>query len=322
MEKSGFQNIKSCLAPPEQPNHDMVVVSGADSSYFEALMNLAASLKYWSPSRKLVVYNLGMTESEVSQVRKWPNVLALRWPEGIPASYPEHVRENVKNYAWKSIIINETVHEYKSIFWLDAGATFVGSVDLIEEIIQKHGMFLVRGQDDHMYELSHPGTYQWHGFDRETYQTGPHYAGGIQGHVYPSRYIDSVVIPNAECALDKDCISPPNASLLNHRFDQTSLSILAYQPHIRAPHYTEFLAGGLDQLNTNLSASSEPYLMWTARGGCIYYIETRGGKVFVSQEYAMNQYCEAVCGGDKPLPVCATMRSIGKCPPAYEYSYR
>jgi Protein of unknown function (DUF1647) len=266
---------KSCHTPTtsydKQPK-DMVIVTGSNNAYYPALQNFAASLKFWAPHRKLVVYNLGMTELQLKNVQKWTNVHALHWEPGIPANLPPHVN-NLKNYAWKSIIINETVHEYKSIFWLDAGATFTGPIDSIEEIIHRNGIFLVRGQDEDMKRLSHPGTYQALGYDKDTFRKGlnsPHYAGGIQGHVYPSRFIDSLVIPNAQCALDPDCIAPPGSSLGNHRYDQTSLSILAYQTTVQATHYTEYLAAGRDQLNKDLFKPSEK-IMWTSRGNCHFY---------------------------------------------------
>ncbi|KAL3923159.1 MAG: hypothetical protein SGILL_001818, partial [Bacillariaceae sp.] len=235
----------------------MVIVSGADQNYYSALRNFAASLKYWAPQRKLVVYNLGMSALALKDIKKWTNVIALKWEDGIPKSLPSHV-SNLKNYAWKSIIINETVHEYKSIFWLDAGATFTGPIDAIEEIVHRNGIFLVRGQDDDMKRLSHPDTYKALGYDKETFRAevgggkSPHFAGGIQGHVLGSRFIDSIVIPNAKCALQAECIAPPGSSLRNHRYDQTSLSILAYQTTVQATHYTEYLAAGRDQLHSDL----------------------------------------------------------------------
>lgn len=269
---------KSChtfMASYEKQPKDMVVVTGSNTAYYSALQNFAASLKYWSPDRKLVIYNLGMSPLQLKDIKKWTNVQALHWESGIPSTLPPHVND-LKNYAWKSIIMNETVHEYKSIFWLDAGATFTGPIDSIEEIVHRNGIFLVRGQDDDMKRLSHAGTYSALGYDKDTFREGlksPHYAGGIQGHVYPSRFIESLVIPNARCALDADCIAPRGSSLSNHRYDQTSLSILAYQSHVQAPHYTEYLAAGREQLNPDLSKVSEK-ILWTSRGSCDFYYQT------------------------------------------------
>ncbi len=151
-----LQWVRTCQ-PPQPYVSDMIVVSGCNDYYFHGLQNFAASLHYWAPHRKLVLYNLGMTTDQLTEAQEWPNVLAIRWPKGIPSSYPSHVQDDLSNYAWKSLVINETVHEFKSIFWLDAGATFVGPIEPIEEIVQLHGIFLVKGQDDHMKYRSHPG---------------------------------------------------------------------------------------------------------------------------------------------------------------------
>jgi hypothetical protein len=277
--KSNQLNVdprKSCRrrrsTKSQRHNKDMVIVTGSDSMYFSALMNFVASVKYWSPHRQVVIYNLGMSKLQLTEIQKWTNVIKVEWPGGIPKYLPSHV-SNVHNYAWKSIIMNETVHKYKSILWIDAGCTITSPIEEIEDIVHWNGIFLVRGQDDDMRRLSHPDTYRWFGYNKETFRHGyisPHYAGGIQGHVYPSRWIDSIVIPNAQCALDETCISPRRSSFTNHRYDQTSLSILCYQDHVQAPSYTEYLASGRDQLNKDLSQPSK-YTIWTSRGSCSYY---------------------------------------------------
>jgi len=173
-----------------------MITTGTDVMYFHALENFAASLKYWAPKSKIAVYNLGMTEEQLATVQKWPNVHRIHWRNGFPSHFPEHIN-NLHNYAWKSLAINESVHEYKSIFWLDAGATFTGPIDPIREILHRDGIFLVKGQDANMKDLSQPATYNWFGYEKDSFMGGPHFAGGIQGHVYPSRYIDTIVVPNA-----------------------------------------------------------------------------------------------------------------------------
>lgn len=165
--------------------------------------------------------------------------------------------------------VNETVHKYKSIFWMDAGSTLTGPVDPIEKILRIQGIMLVKGQDLNM-RLSHPGTYTWFGYDKETMATGPHYSGNTQAFLHPSRYTEKIVIPNAKCALDANCIAPPGSALHGHRYDQTSISILAYAPKTQLPHYTEYLAAQVTQLNPDLSKPSFK-LVWTARQGCSFY---------------------------------------------------
>lgn len=131
-------------------------------------------------------------------------------------------------------------------------------------------MFLVKGQDLDMKGKSHPGTYSWFNVSKETFEAGPHFGGGTQAHMLPSRYVDLVVKPNAQCAVIPQCIIPGGSSLANHRYDQTSVSILGYLPKVKAPHYTEYVAASSRQLNANLKLPSTRFI-WTARGSCHFY---------------------------------------------------
>jgi hypothetical protein len=218
----------------------------------------------------VVVYNLGGLGAEhIQTIESWENVLSVEWKDGVPEKYPPHVKKG-KIYAWKPIIVNETVVKYKSIFWLDAGNTVVGPITPIENIIQRTGLMLMKGQDNDMKAKSFEKTYEWFNTTKETFQAGSHYSGNTQAFIHPSRYYDSVIKPNAVCAMDVNCISPSGSGLHNHRYDQTTISILAYHPKVRAPHYTEYLAAERKQLNPNLKKPSFK-MIWTARQGNTYY---------------------------------------------------
>ncbi|GKZ01002.1 hypothetical protein MPSEU_001051700 [Mayamaea pseudoterrestris] len=271
MSKTAFVCLQgSCQRNVDYwPHQNVTIVTGATSSYFHGLTNLVASANYWAPFAKVVVYNLGgLEQTEKDEIRSWPNVLSLEWPDGVPKDLPPHVHEG-KKYAWKPPIVNETLHKYGSIFWLDAGSTLTGPIEPAIDVLHRQGIFLVKGQDTDM-QLSHPGSYEWFGYDKSTMATGPHFSGNTQAFLYPSRYVSSVVIPNAACALDIDCIAPEGSFIRNHRYDQTTISILAYQPKVQLGHYTEFLAADQRQLNDDLSKPSFKFV-WTSRQGCQYY---------------------------------------------------
>jgi hypothetical protein len=197
-------------------DHEMVIVSGSNDQYIHALKNLAGSIRYWAPNHKLVVYNLGMSKENLENLKTWVNVLDIKWKEGIPDHYPRHLH-SLKAYAWKPVAINESLHEYKQIFWLDAGSTVAGPITEAIRITQQSGIFLVKGQDSDMKEKSHPGTYNAFGYDKTSFRAGPHYSGNTEADLYPSRYVDTVVIPNAQCALQESCIMPDGSNLANHQ---------------------------------------------------------------------------------------------------------
>jgi hypothetical protein len=131
---------------------------------------------------------------------------------------------------------------------------------------------LVKGQDIDMRPKASEKSFEWFGFDKRSMAVGPHFSGNTQAFMYPSRYIDTVVIPNCKCALDENCIAPAGSNLGSHRYDQTTISILAYAPKTRLPHYTEFLAASNAQLNSDLLKPSFKFV-WTSRQGCRFYAE-------------------------------------------------
>lgn len=110
-------------------------------------------------------------------------------------------------------------------------------------------------------------TYEALGYDKAAFRGGPHYSGNTQAYLYPSRYVDTVVIPNAQCALLPDCIMPEGSDLDNHRYDQTTLSILSHREDLRIPHHTLYLASRRNQLARSLREPSERFV-WTSRGAC------------------------------------------------------
>ena len=71
----------------------MVIVTGADQGYYNALRNFAASLKYWAPERKLVVYNLGMSDLQLKDIPK-PGT-TMSW-NGLQFQVEEATRRQVK----------------------------------------------------------------------------------------------------------------------------------------------------------------------------------------------------------------------------------
>jgi hypothetical protein len=211
-----------------------------------------------------------MNAQQKTEVLSWSNVIAFEWQEdGVPKEYPPHVHEG-KVYAYKPIIINETLHKYKSIFWLDAGSTLTGPITPAEDIVHRTGIYLVKGQDADMKDKSHPTSYSWFGYNKATFSGGPSYSGNTIAAMTPSRYTESVFGGLAECALDTACIKPEGSNLGNHRYDQTALSILAYGSKVCIPHHTEYLAADRTQLEADMTKPSL-YFVWTARNKCTFY---------------------------------------------------
>jgi hypothetical protein len=161
------------------------------------------------------------------------------------------------------------------IFWLDAGNTLKGPITPIEDIVKRNGIVLFHGQDESMTPRAHEKSYEWFNFTKSSMATGPHISGNTQAFLSPSRYVESLVNCNARCAMDPNCIAPEGASLLNHRYDQTTLSLCAYHPKVWPTHHTEYLAASINQVPRDPRTPSYQ-MVYTARQGENAYMHIQG----------------------------------------------
>ena len=197
-----------------EKKHEMVVVTGANSGYFDALENFIGSMHFWEPTRQLVVYNLGLSASQIEQVKTWHNV-HLEWSNGIPSTYAPHVHA-LKKYAWKTNAIYESTKKYSATLWLDAGCEVRGPLTDIESILRKDGVFLVQGQDGDMTRWVHDGTLRYFNVERSAFSKKPSFAGGIEGWILNSKAYHQILEPLVECANKKDCIDPVGFTIKVH----------------------------------------------------------------------------------------------------------
>jgi len=245
----------------------VVVVTGANRRFFRGLKNLVGSLHWWSPGRKIVVYNLGLNAKQLEEVKTWNNTV-VRWPTGIPSRFPPHVHK-LKKYAWKPIAINESLHEWGGVLWIDAGSNVRAPLDPIDEILKNTGVYTVQGQDGDMTRWTHTGTFKWFGKTAKEYAGKPSYSGGLQGWMLGTAPTRTVVPQWTRCALQPECISPAGSSLSNHRYDQSVLSILAYDAGL--DEHTEHLAYARHQLASNPFDKSDK-IVWASRQGSTDYV--------------------------------------------------
>ncbi|KAH7721571.1 hypothetical protein AAVH_10870 [Aphelenchoides avenae] len=78
-----------------------MVVTAASSNHFGELRGMVHSMQSKYPDARFVVYDLGLTNEQRDDVRRWCNA---RYVSFDPGRYPPHVK-NLLTYAWKPLII-------------------------------------------------------------------------------------------------------------------------------------------------------------------------------------------------------------------------
>ncbi|XP_014680019.1 PREDICTED: uncharacterized protein LOC106819968 [Priapulus caudatus] len=154
--------------------------------------------------------------------------------------YPTHVR-NLKNYAFKAAVIQETLQEFGHVFWMDTSFRMYGngSLDTYVQANKAHAGLTVWQIDFMQACFIHPGMFQFFDEQAEDFVKSPAYAGGaILVYNYPATY-RAIMLPWLVCSLVEKCISPKGArrrpcDFSNrdtskhccHRYDQAALGLI------------------------------------------------------------------------------------------------
>jgi hypothetical protein len=208
-------------------NSDMVIVTASDSLFYGRLLATIKSVHEYFPNKILIIYDLGMTHEMIDRVLRNCKCSIRSLHAKYRKLFP-HLG-NLKNYAWKPLIIADAMKYYKQIMYIDASIRFKSSDanDLIEKSSKTGVVASFLGF--RLPCFTHPDTFKWFGETSESYDQ----FGTIEGNfIFLNRNFLTILILKAwvTCALDESCIAPKGSRLKGccgcHRFDQVVLTII------------------------------------------------------------------------------------------------
>ena len=208
-----------------------LIVSAISSNHYEEAKDMIGSAQHFLPTRRIVIYDLGLQESQRKELKKLCNVELRKFDF---EKYPPYVK-SLDKYAWKPIIIRQLAHEAEYIFWGDSSIRFVKD---FESTFSKLDKFPLKGHHHNpdIVQLTHTGTLDYLNVTREAMQN----VNGIEGGVvlYKTNEVAMHIIDVwYDCAMHEDCIAPKNTGIYGcnfslakpgstkyigcHRFDQS-----------------------------------------------------------------------------------------------------
>lgn len=212
--------------------HGSTFATGADASYGYHLLNLLGSVRKNSDVfERIVAFDLGLTPHQRSLLAAVPGVDVVVVPPFVP--------HWARGFTWKPWAWTNAAGE--SIFWLDAGATVLRSLEPALEQVQERGSFLV-SQGNRLSDLVPTGYAREYGVPPDALAK-PYVAAGVIGFRRGTPFFEEVIVPTYE-----DCLRGRNLGFsagevssknvgLNHgpvdtvhdcphfRWDQTILNI-------------------------------------------------------------------------------------------------
>ena len=182
-----------------------VALTAISSDHYREVQDAIASVQNFHPNMNILVYDLGLKFCELEHLRTLYNVKVVQFPF---ERYPPHV-SSLGNYAWKILVINATLQSHDIVFWMDSSIRL--KAPLTDKILSDLQVFPFRAQQVALYDgvFTYDCMYKWFGVTRA--QMGKKFQ--IQATVQflrNSPFLHKNIYSElVECALAKDCISPP-----------------------------------------------------------------------------------------------------------------
>ncbi|XP_071842193.1 uncharacterized protein [Apostichopus japonicus] len=234
----GYIDLDERIPDVDHIYDKLVIVTAFSQNHFMEAKGIIGTAQRQMPSKKIVVYDLGLNGETKKAVQSYCNVELRPFPF---AKYPKFV-SNLHVFSWKPIIIKTTLNEFGAIYWGDAAVRFKKSLkELIPYANNHHGyMSLMHSFDPkvhspirHQYYYTNKGMFEFLGINRTMYyqehNASPHPTANRQLFINSTTLQTNIVQPLFECAMQYDCISPNGSKVGTHRFDASALALIIYQ---------------------------------------------------------------------------------------------
>ncbi|XP_031558091.1 uncharacterized protein LOC116294599 [Actinia tenebrosa] len=215
----------------------MAPVTAISSNHFHELIAHLGDFHRFVPNKKLVVYDLGLTQNEVSSLK---GIDYVEYRKLNVSVYPEHVR-NLHSYAFKPLVIQQVLAERGGVLWMDSSVKIrMPYTKLLEQMVNSSSGFLyyLHPNRHNILSATQPRMFEYLPMNNlhEMKFNQPQATGFITFNTPEIRkFIFKWAIL---CSLVQDCIIPKGSTIYCgskfpekpasgcHRYDQSMFSIL------------------------------------------------------------------------------------------------
>lgn len=211
-------------------NRPVMFVTGADSSHYQSLVQFLESLERVEPQSEVVVWDLGLSGEESSDLQKRFSQATLRtFPY---EKYPEYfnIRIAAGEYAWKPVAIWLTSEEFlndddkRLLIWCDSGNLLFRKLKWIRRYTARHGVF-TQFSTGNLGDWTHPDTLDYFSLSRVKLSLR-NANGAIVAFDLGTQAGREVLTEWSRLAQDRRVIAPQGSDRANHRQDQSVLGCL------------------------------------------------------------------------------------------------
>jgi hypothetical protein len=225
------------------------IITCANSPYYASLLTLISSIHKYSFNivDKIFVYNLGLDVQEIAHLNSIKNLTVLNFSDNDKNSHPKFMEP--KSYVYKTHCLYTSKQFGNNILWIDAGAMFLKSCEVIFNTINSEHIFLV-GDIHKNKDYTHSECSRIMNATDTELNSHQIWAGMV-GYKANGTF-DHMITKAYEYAMIPGCL---DGNQENHRHDQSILSILASR--YGAPMHDIDTYGYWTDINRNLQKAND-----------------------------------------------------------------
>ena len=206
----------------------LTLVTAADTSHAQSLLNLLASIQQHERETRVVVYDLGMTDPELIELKSRFGYEVRTFDF---AKYPAFfdIRIAAGEYAWKAQIVRDVALETSGLLcWMDAGNVIIEPLLRLRRETLRNGYYCPQSAGT-ISDWTHPGTLSYFCLPATWKSKLPNLNTACVAFNMQSPMGTKLVQEWAEYAAIRECIAPAGSSRANHRQDQALFTVIAYR---------------------------------------------------------------------------------------------
>lgn len=237
-----------------------ILITTANSPYYQSLLTLINGVHLFGLDcvDKILVYDLGLSQEEKSQLNKLKLVEVLDYRQEIVSKHEKFLEP--KSHVYKLYCLWESRKWGENIFWLDAGVVPIRPMCEIFQIIEQDEVFLV---GDYHLNKNYTHTSCQTIMSANTMELeGLQLSSGICGYKSGGRY-EKMFEEAFNFSLIPGCVDGDQE---NHRHDQSVLSILSIRHG--CPRQNIDIYGYWTDINRNLETAKSI--------GAVIFVHRRG----------------------------------------------
>ncbi|CCD62296.1 Nucleotid_trans domain-containing protein [Caenorhabditis elegans] len=244
----------------EKNDSDVIFVSATSRDHLANFNSMYAIVKHHWPRQKLILYSLDLTDKDILDIEKEPNVKVRKFDY---SKYPKYVK-NLMEYRFKALILAEAIRDFQNVWWIDAHTKWFHPkpLDTIYENLaecvndaaceKKSSIQMFINSTHSNYAVLNRGLLDYFPtFDIDDLKSNEKSLQLSAMLVYLARtqFTLDILKWHTLCALEEKCMKPPGAKLKcdtipewNHyagcfRYDQSSINILLFNHFRDHNHY-------------------------------------------------------------------------------------